>query len=232
LITAQDITHDIREFHFALEKPAMYRPGQYALLSLPNVDGARAYSMSDTPGDGSEWSFQIRRTPNGAATGFLFDRVAIGDVIGIDGPYGMAYLREDADRDILCLAGGSGLSPMMSIARAVARAPELADRNLHFLFGGRTTRDIAGESMLRELPGYGERIKYYAAISMPENDSPASAWTGHVGHVPDVARNLFGDQLPAMEIYFAGPPAMANAVIALAVEFKVPQAQLHFDQYF
>lgn len=95
LITAQDITHDIREFHFALEKPAMYRPGQYALLSLPNVDGARAYSMSDTPGDGSEWSFQIRRTPNGAATGFLFDRVAIGDVIGIDGPYGMAYLRED-----------------------------------------------------------------------------------------------------------------------------------------
>ena len=112
-----DLTHDIREFRFKLDVPVKFLPGQYALLSVTGVEGARAYSMGNVTADGAEWHFQIKRVPNGAATGELFDRIKIGETIGLDGPYGMAYLREDSPRDILCLAGGSGLSPMVSIAR-------------------------------------------------------------------------------------------------------------------
>jgi ferredoxin-NADP reductase len=78
--------------------------------------------------------------------GILFSQLRVGDRIELDGPYGMAYLREDSPRDIVCIAGGSGLSPMVSITRAAAVAP------IDFVFGGRTAQDICGKEMLQMLP--------------------------------------------------------------------------------
>lgn len=226
-----DHTHDIREFRFKLSEPVMFLPGQYALLSVPGVEGARAYSMGNITNDGKEWHFQIKKVPNGAATGALFERINVGDTIGLDGPYGMAYLREDAPRDILCLAGGSGLSPMISISRGWAASEKLKGRQLHFIYGGRAARDICGEPMLRELRGYGTELHYHPAISMPDPDAP-DAWPGLTGFVHDIASNMFGDKLKDMEIYFAGPPAMADAITRLVVEKKIPPAQVHYDQFY
>lgn len=231
LYAVEDHTHDIREFRFKLSEPVMFLPGQYALLYVPGVEGARAYSMGNVTEDGREWHFQIKRVPNGAATGTLFDNLRIGDEIGLDGPYGMAYLREDAPRDILCLAGGSGLSPMISISRGFAKSERLKGRHLHFIYGGRAARDICGEPMLKDLPGFGETIHYHPAISMPDTDNPA-AWPGLTGFVHDIAASMFGDKLKDMEIYFAGPPAMAEAVTRLVVEKKIPAAQVHYDQFY
>jgi toluene monooxygenase electron transfer component len=230
LFAVEDHTHDIREFRFRLSQPVLFLPGQYALLSVPGVEGARAYSMCNVTADGEEWHFQIKLSPGGAATTRLFTETSLGDAINLDGPFGMAYLRTDSPRDILCLAGGSGLSPMISIARAVAQTPSLADRKLHFIYGGRGARDICGEAMLTDLPGYESRIFYYPAISMPEAD--AGAWTGRVGFVTDIAKDLFGDELKNMEVYFAGPPAMAEAVMRLVVAMKIPPAQVHYDQFY
>ena len=227
LVAIEDVTHDIREFRFRLAEPTPFRPGQYALLYVPGVTGARAYSMCNVSDDGAEWHFQIKRVAQGSATERLFAALSLGEVVPADGPYGMAYLREDAERDILCLAGGSGLSPMISIARGTVRSPKLADRTLHFVYGGREARDIAGEPMLRDLPGFGERIHYHPAVS-----AGGDGWAGHVGFVPDVARALFGERLPEFEIYFAGPPAMGEAVMRMLVEAKVPPAQIHYDQFY
>ena len=136
-------------------------------------------------------------------------------------PFGMAYLREDAPRDILCLAGGSGLSPMVSISRAAAKSPALKGRNIHFIYGGRTPRDVCGEAMLKELEGFGERIHYHGAISMPDDPSSAN-WTGHVGFVHDIAEQMFGEKLSEFEVYFAGPPLMSQAVMKTLIKSKVP----------
>ena len=77
------------------------------------------------------WDFQIKKVPGGQCTERLFSSSPnAGDEIGVDGPFGMAYLREDVPRDILCLAGGSGLSPMVSIARGFAACGALKDRQL------------------------------------------------------------------------------------------------------
>ena len=231
LVEMFDITHDIREFRFALEKPTGFLPGQYALIAAPGVVGARAYSMCNVTSSGEQWHFQIKRVPGGKATTSLFDTVKLGDSVGLDGPFGMAYLREDAPRDVLCIAGGSGLSPMISIARAFAASASLTDRQLHFVFGGRAPRDICGESILRELPGFGSRIHYHAAISMPEDPSSAG-WTGHTGFVHDLAEKLFGEKIAGMECYFAGPPPMAQAVMKMLIKGKVPASQMHFDQFY
>ncbi len=226
-----DITYDIREFRFKLEQPNRFLPGQYALISVPGVNGARAYSMCNVTDDGAEWHFQIRKVPNGAASSGLFERVNMGDTINLDGPYGMAYLREDAPRDLLLIAGGSGLSPMISIARAAAHSAALKERKIHFLFGGRTPRDICGEDILKELPGFGERLLYYPAISMPD-DAASAGWTGKTGFVNDVASEIFGDDLSGFEAYFAGPPVMAQSVMKTLIKGKVPAAQMHFDQFY
>jgi toluene monooxygenase electron transfer component len=231
LVETEDVTHDIREFRFRLADPAPFLPGQYALLYVPGVTGGRAYSMCNVSEDGAEWHFQIKLVPGGSATPRLFGDLGIGDAIQVDGPYGMAYLREDVPRDVLCLAGGSGLSPMISIARGFARSEKLVGRNLHFIYGGRAARDICGEPMLKCLPGFGERIFYHPAVSAPESD-PETTWTGRVGFVHAVAQEMHGEKLPEFEVYFAGPPPMAEAVQKMLVEMKVPQAQAHFDQFY
>ena len=228
LLATRDITHDIREFRFRLDGATPFRPGQYALLRVPGVEGVRAYSMSNTGADGDEWHFQIKRVPGGAATGRLFEHVATGDSIVVDGPWGMAYLREDAPRDIVLIAGGSGLSPMVSIVRAAAAEPELAGRRLDFFYGGRAARDVCGREMLAELPGFGTRIHYHAAISA--TDEPE--WTGYRGFVHELAAEMKGEQLAASEIYFAGPPTMGEAVQRMLVEKGVPADQVHFDQFY
>jgi toluene monooxygenase electron transfer component len=229
LIAAEDLTHDMREFRFRLDTPTRFLPGQYALLSVPGVEGSRAYSMCNTGEDDAEWHFQIKHVPTGAATNRLFD-MAADTRIGIDGPYGMAYLRAEAPRDIVCLAGGSGLSPMIAIARAAAQVPALGGRRLDFVYGGRTPRDICGRNILEGLPGYGGRIRYHAAVS--DVGSADDGWNGYRGFVHDVADELFGVELATREIYFAGPPAMAEAVQKLLVARAVPQDQVHFDQFY
>jgi toluene monooxygenase electron transfer component len=228
---SRPLTHDMSEFRFVLDAPRSFEPGQYALAYLPGVTGARAYSMSNMVADGNIWEFVVRRTPGGAGSRALFEDLAVGKHIVIDGPYGMAWLRRDAPRDILCLAGGSGLAPMLSIARGAMAEPQLAGRKLHFLYGGRTPADVCGQDVLQELPGWNERLHYHPAIS-PLPGGSSEGWSGTVGYLHEVALERFGAQLPEFEIYFAGPPAMAMAVQRMLVDAKVPSGQVHFDQFY
>jgi toluene monooxygenase electron transfer component len=143
----------------------------------------------------------------------------------------MAYLRTEPARDIVCIAGGSGLAPVLSIARGVAANPAMDGVRLHLFYGGRGARDICGEEMLRALPGFGERFFYHPIISMPD-EAELATWSGKVGFVHELARDTIGVDLPAHEIYFAGPPAMAQAVQRMLFDAGVPGAQVHFDAFY
>ena len=225
LTARRAITHDIAEFHFALDNALPFEPGQYALVQLPGVTGPRAYSMSNT--DSGVWHFQVRQVPGGAGSAALF-ALQPDARVGIDGPYGMAWLRRDSPRDILCLAGGSGLAPMVSIARGAMAEPRLAGRTLHFIYGGRTPADLCGHDMLAALPGYGERLSWRGFVSALEGDGDAH----EQAYVHEAALRLHGPRLQDMEVYFAGPPAMAVAVQGMLLAAGVPPSQQHFDQFY
>jgi len=231
LISSRDLTYDMREFAFRTEGAPGFLPGQYALFTLPGVAGLRAYSMSNVDYGSGIWEFQVRRVPGGAGTAVLFDRLAAGSRVELDGPYGLAYLRTDSPRDLLCIGGGSGLSAVLSVVRGAVREPALTQRQIHFFYGVRGPRDLCGEDLLAALPGYGARIHFTPAISMPELDTDGS-WRGKIGFVHDVVHEAFGDRLSEFEIYFAGPPAMARAVQAMLAEKRVPQRQIHFDSFY
>jgi toluene monooxygenase electron transfer component len=228
----QAITHDLSEFHFVTEAVADFLPGQYAMLAIPGVSTPRAYSMSNLDNKEGKWHFQIRRVAKGMATEQLFAHLQVGESIEIDGPYGMAFLRTEVPRDIVCVAGGSGLAPMVSIARGAAQAGLLDSRQLHFFYGGRTPQDICGESFLRALPGFGERIHFHPVVSLP-GDAAGAAWSGATGFVHDLVQRTFGDAMPEYEYYFAGPPPMTQGLQQmLMVGHRVPFGQIHFDRFY
>ena len=227
----RDVTHDMREFHFKAKDAPGFLPGQYALFYLPGLDAPRTYSMSNVDDGSGEWHFIVRRVPGGVGTVTLFDRVPVGSEITLDGPYGLAYLRADSPRDLVLVGGGSGLAPILSVARGAVREPKLDGRRIHVFYGARSTRDLSGERELAALPGYGERITFEPVLSEPQADS-AEPWKGRTGFVHERVREWVGDRWPQYEYYFAGPPRMAEAMQQLLIEKRVPYPQVHFDSFY
>jgi toluene monooxygenase electron transfer component len=231
LAGTRDLTHDMREFRFKAEEGSPgFLPGQYALFYLPGLEVPRTYSVANIDDGSGEWHFIVRRVATGKGTVTLFDKVQIGTTIELDGPYGIAYLRADSPRDIICIGGGSGLAPVLSIARGAVAEPKLANVKIHVFYGARTTLDLCGDADLSTLPGYGSRLTFEAVLSMPEQ-SP-EAWTGPTGFVHDHVQKFIGERWGDFEYYFAGPPAMAEAVQRMLIEKRVPYPQVHFDSFY
>lgn len=223
------LTHDMGLFTFKTEDAADFKPGQYALLNLPGVEGARAYSMSNLPNADGCWEFIIKRMRGGRGTGVLFDQVEPGDRIVLDGPYGMAYLRTDSPRDIVCIGGGSGLSPLMSILSLAVRKEDAQDQRIHLFYGARTPADACVEQLLEQDPLLSARVHRVTAIS----DQGPDLWTGERGFIHEIVGRWFaqGHDPMAHDFYFCGPPPMTNAVQHLLLEAKVPVNQVHYDRF-
>lgn len=235
LASTRELTHDIREFTFQARGAPGFLPGQYALFYLPGLAAPRTYSMSNVDDGSGRWQFIVRRVPGGTGTHTLFDQVPVGGEVEIDGPYGLAYLRPESPRDILCIGGGSGLAPVLSIARGAVAEPRLQGRAVHVFYGARTLRDLCGEAELSALPGYGERLFFHPVLSQGE---AGGQWSGALGLVHERARSFIegeagaAERWNAFEYYFAGPPPMAEAVQRMLVERRVPFPQVHFDSFY
>jgi len=227
----RDLTPDMAEFVFMPDAPIDYLPGQFAMVAIPGVEGERAYSFSSAPQGGEEaLKFVIKRMPGGKASNWLFDDLAPGDALEMDAPYGLAYLR-DTGRDMVLIGGGSGLSPMLSIARAAVLDERFAGRTVHMFYGGRGPRDICTPALVSELKGQGAHLACYSACSDPELAAKES-WEGPVCNVHELVEKTLTD-LQGYDFYFCGPPPMTEAVQRmLMLEHKVPFGQLHFDRFF
>jgi len=113
-----------------------FLPGQYLTFSLPVVGGdpgvagagralTRCYSLSDRPGS-SSYRITVKRVPSppgrpdlppGASSSHLHDRVHVGDVLTIKAPAGRFLIDASSDLPIVLVAGGIGVTPMMSMLR-------------------------------------------------------------------------------------------------------------------
>lgn len=242
LVGRRVVTPDISEFTFRLPAGRGFLAGQYALLYLPGVTGARAYSMSNLPdevdetsGGASLWRFMIRRVPGGRGSGALFEQVALGDVIDIDGPYGHAWLRP-GERDVVCIAGGSGLGPMLSVARGVLAQSDV--RRVHFFLGLRTQAELGAAQELAGLDP--ARLQLHTVLSAPgaapeAQTGGSGGWSGPTGFVhAEVERVLTAGPTPlkGFDHYFAGPPPMIDAVQELLMQrHQVPFGQIRFDRF-
>ncbi|MBQ6151936.1 MAG: 2Fe-2S iron-sulfur cluster binding domain-containing protein [Mogibacterium sp.] len=124
---------------------AFFRAGQYLSLKLKIGESAvsRPYSISSSPKDALNGvvSVTVRSNPDGVAAGYMLDEFKEGDEVLSSGPQGNFYYEELRDpKNIVALAGGSGITPFLSMAQAIAEGTE--DFDLTILFGSRTREQI------------------------------------------------------------------------------------------
>lgn len=218
------VNADMLELSLRVEGMPPFRAGQYALLYPPGVTGARAYSMSNLDAGDGDWRFIVRRTPGGHGSTKLCDAVKVGERVDIDGPFGHAWLRP-GERDVVCVAGGSGLGPMLSVARGVLA--EDSGRRVHLILGLRSEAELGAAAELQALAH--ERLTTSVVLSAPTD---ASAWRGATGFVHAEVERALAPDLARFDFYFAGPPPMINAMQdLLMVRHRVPFEQVRFDRY-
>jgi toluene monooxygenase electron transfer component len=157
----------------------------------------------------------------------LFDHLQPGRGDRARRPYGVAYLRTGSPRDIVCVAGGSGLAPMISIARGAAEAGMLGRAGCISSTAPGAPRRVRRADAGRA-GGFGERITYCPVVS-----SRARGLGGCHGlrayRLPPGPAGTAG----GYEFYFAGPPPMTQALQEmLMVDHRVPFEQIHFDRFF
>jgi len=225
LVQVQPLTHDLAEFTFATDLAAGFVPGQYALLYLPDVVGARAYSMSNLSNDLGLWQFIVKRVSGGSGSKALFERVGVGQAIDIDGPYGHAGLKDDTGRDLVCIAGGSGLGPMLSIARGALAARD--GRRVHLYVGLRSQSDLGGLEVLQDMVCDRLAVTTVLSAALPE-----PRWDGATGFVHEAVEQSTPAPFSRFDFYLAGPPPMVEAAQAMLMQrHKVHPGQIRFDRF-
>lgn len=223
LAKRREIAPAMAEFLFETEAPAAFLPGQYAIFHPPGAEGARAYSMSNLPNEQGEWRFVIRRVPDGKGSNAMFDALREGDALTIDAPYGGAYFRDDSDREIICVGGGSGVGPVVSVALAALKH---GGKRVRLFEGARTSGDLCSPALFEaeELAA----LSYMPALS---SEPEGSGWSGARGFVHEAVEMACAAP-ENCEFYFAGPPPMVEAMQDLLVmRWKVPHAQIHYDKF-
>lgn len=227
-ICSRAVTADIREFDFLAPGAASFLPGQYAMLRLTGGGPERAYSMSNQPNAQGLWRFMVRSVAGGKVSTGLFALEA-GAEVSIDGPYGIAHLRPTPQRDIVCIAGGSGLAPMVSVINGTLAQPAQGGRDVWLFYGGRGPGDIPRiEEFIHPHP----RVRFHPAVSVPEL-AQGTTWTGEIGMVHELLPRKLPHALADYEYYLAGPPPMIEAVVGtLQTDHGVAAQAIHYDRFF
>jgi NAD(P)H-flavin reductase/ferredoxin len=219
LVGVERLGGEIRRFAFDLGRPAVFRPGQHAVLELgPGL--RRCYSMSGLPG-GSGVEFVAKRYAGGPGSGRLAG-LAPGDEVPMELPYGDMWLRA-ADRPVFLVAGGTGISAVLALLRQLAAAAD--PRPVRVFYGAGTTEELVCWAEVQSLVAGLPHGRLYGTVLRGDPD-----WPGGVGLVtaPLAAQ---GTQLCAAEIYLAGPPPMVDAVLALLRGAGVRLDRLHYDRF-
>lgn len=229
LESIESVTGDMSCFTLRTAGPASFQPGQYALVRLADVANWRAYSMANLPNGAGVWQFMIRRVVRGEASDYFFSRRSLGDEIEIDAPYGMAFYR-GTQAEVVCIAGGSGIAPTLSIARAAAS--DEGCRRIRFYYGGRTPVDLCAQPYLETLARTGLDILHREVVS--DLDAASSqGWRGPRGFMHEYLARALDPTLSAAAFYIAGPPRMVESVeTVLQKDFAVPRGHIYYDRFY
>jgi Na+-transporting NADH:ubiquinone oxidoreductase subunit F len=223
----EDLTYDIKLVRFELIEPKEmhFKPGQYAQLKVPGIDIIRAYSIASDPKYKNQVEMIIRQVPNGLATTFVHKALEVGDKVILTGPYGDFYLQEESNREMVCIAGGSGKAPIRSILSFLR--DQGMPRKVKYFFGAKSKRDLYYTEEFLELEKEFPNFKYIPALSEP---MPDDNWEGEVGLITDVVdRN--SDDLSESEAYLCGSPGMINACIKVLNKHQIKQENVFYDSF-
>ena len=229
------LTADMMMLELDCGLPVPYLAGQFVILEMP--DGTRRpYSMSGPAGPASaRLELLVRSKPGGAASRWLFQRLAVGSRLTVEGPYGRAHVQSPAGRPVVCVAGGSGLGQVLTIAEHCLAQD--ATRPLSFYYGARNVADLVLRERFDALRRRGAAVIAVAEVTGAGTGGggktgPAPGWgTVRTGLVIDAVAADHND-LTSHDLYVAGPTAMVDALLATLVRTgRAAADRVFFDRF-
>lgn len=226
-VVANDaVTHDMR--HLVVTQVAgediTFLAGQYLDLTVPDTGEVRSFSMANTPNREKRYEFVIKIYPDGAFSQFLDNKVAVGDRLEVEGPFGTCTLRDSRTSDLVLVGGGAGMAPLLGLLRALSEKGTRRGATLYY--GARRRADLCFESELRELERTMPGFRYVPALSEPDGED----WDGETGLVTEVVRR-HESSLAGRDAYVCGPPPMVDAAIALLARRGADERDIFYDKF-
>jgi len=165
--------------------------------------------------------------PGGEATGYIHEKLTLGDKLVIAGPQGRFIVRKSRGGPLLFLAGGTGVSsPRAMILDLLA---EGYIEPITLIHGVRTQADLYGRAEFEELAQKHANFRYAPALSHePEN----STWSGARGFVHDVAKEMYAGLFEGATAYLCGPPPMIEACIATLMQGRLFEKHIFTERFF
>lgn len=219
LVAIEELGPSLRRFEFEFTDEVDFREGQYAVLDFGG-GLRRCYSLASRPG-GRRGEFIAKHYPGGAGSTALFDLVP-GAEIGMELPFGDMWLRAD-DRPIVMLAGGTGISAILALARQLAATGD--SRPVRVLYGARAPRDLACNDEMAALVESLPQGRYHPIVA--ETDE---RWTGPTGFVTDLVDDHLA-LLAEARAYLAGPPVMVDSALSALGAAGVRIDRIHYDRF-
>jgi Na+-transporting NADH:ubiquinone oxidoreductase subunit F len=206
-----------------------YRPGQYIQLEIPKYKSSsgpefRAFSMASTPEKTKEVELYVGLVEKGIVSTYIHQYLKEGDELLMRGPFGDFYYRE-SDRDILMIATGTGLAPIMSILRYMRR--EKIQRNITLFFGTRLEGDLFCIEELKDLAKELPKFSFIPTLSRMPDDS---LWKGERGRVTALIEQRIPDGAN-LDVYICGNPEMVDSCLEILKAKGIPEGQIYFDKF-
>ncbi|KKM70604.1 hypothetical protein LCGC14_1439110, partial [marine sediment metagenome] len=160
----------------------------------------------------------------GICTTGVFTKLAEGDQVTFNGPYGDFRL-SDSDREMIWVAGGSGMAPFWSIVRYMAEHD--IRRKCTYFFGAVAKRDLFLVDELQVLADRHDWFDFVPALSAP---GPEDQWNGETGLITEVVGRHLADG-SEMEAYLCGSPGMIHAARDVLLAKNVAPDRVFFDEF-
>ena len=231
------LTHDVVSLELALDRPVDFEAGQFVLMSVAGISGARAYSMVNFDRRTERLAFVIKRKPDGRLSDWLFGGPVMGARVDLFGPLGGATFHPEIGKNLLCIAGGSGIAGMMSILSRACQERYFEEHLGHVFFGVRTRRDVF---FLDEMDAFllqtGDSLRVIIAFSDEDVDPelvaryPRFGWGK--GFVHAVAGEGMKGRFENVRAYTAGPPPMVDATLRMLLrEGRLSAENIRYDKF-
>jgi NAD(P)H-flavin reductase/hemoglobin-like flavoprotein len=213
---------DIAVLTIAPDQPLPFMAGQHLTVQTPRWPRVwRSYSIACMPRDDGLLTLHVRGVPGGWVSNALVRYTSPGSELVLGPPLGTMTLEQAAGRDLLCVAGGTGLSPIKAIIEQAVRESAVTQRRIYLYYGARRRHE------LYDLPDLWRLQDAYSGFELIPVASDDPAFDGMQGNVGRVAARYMPHT--DCEAYVAGPPEMVRETIRVLGRAGLERERIHFD---
>ncbi len=225
-------THDVKTFRLQTidmqPLPFVYLPGQFLNIQL-EIEGkrvTRCYTIASSPSWKEGCEITVKRNPNGRVSRYLHDSVHIGDELKVTAPAGKFTFNGSESTGIVLIAGGVGITPLMSVLRYLGDA--LWDGDVYFFVVARTQQDIIFRDELVRLAQRMPRMRLFITLTQEPADS---GWSGERGYLRIETLARVVDDLKEIPIHICGPNPMMEETRQMLINYGVPAAHVKTEAF-